>query len=110
MASEIKAIALLCIFGCYTYKALELSSMSMVEIAQLNADTLETQYRNCVDQGDDFCRKLEYVTKLNAKLKKSPEESEKSRRIREVSALDNETGYQNVFENYILKNRYNDFI
>ena len=88
------------------HTAFELSSLSMMEMTQLDSDILETQYRNCDDQGDDLCDKLEYISKLNARRKISLQESEKNRRIHEVNTLDNATEYQNIFENYILKNRY----
>ena len=88
------------------YTAFELSGLSMMEMTQLDADVLETQYRNCGDQSDNLCDKLEYISRLNNRWKGPPQESEKNRRIHEINTLDTATEYQNVFENYILKNRY----
>ena len=106
MTSKIKATALLFTFGWSMYAAFELSGLSMMEMTQLDADVLDTQYRNCGNQIENVCDKLEYVSRLNNRWKRPTQETEKNRRIHEIKSLDNATEYQNVFENYILKNRY----
>ena len=108
MASKIKTIALLCTFCWSMYKAFELSGLNVREMTQMDADTLETQYRNCAEQNKDVCSRLEYVTKLNMRQKISSLDVEKNRRIHEISTIDEATEYQNIFEDYILKNRYGD--
>ena len=103
MASKMKTTALLWTFCWSMYKAFELSGLNVREMTQMDADTLETQYRNCAEQNKDVCSKLEYVTKLNMRQKISSPDVEKNRRIHEISTIDEATEYQTIFEDYIFE-------
>ena len=104
-------MALLLLYICGTYRAFELSSISLQDLSQVDPDTVRSQLQDCEALGNEvkdevMCSRLEYVSRFMALRDNTLQDShEPPHRLHEVAEISESTDYQTIFENFILKNR-----